>query len=321
MAEEAKAESLLDQYDLQEPDPVAAAPEPTPAITTPEPASRPRNPDGTFASAVPSVTHPDRLIRQARDLGFDAAEVTQLTTAELRELVRDAYAERSSRDTFQAIQQSRQAEPSGSQPVAQPSQQPAPSDDLDFSIDETQYTPEFVETVKNVGKTVHNVLAKKLKALEDQIVALTTHVRGTHEQTMREQIDDGFSQLGKEFENVFGSGAGNTLQKDSPEFIRRMAVLREIEANKKAGPIKQAIQKYAKALFGLQAQPAKRSSAAEPAQTSEQDAWLEAALPRPTQRKVAPEPKGRALAEAAVAKAMRENRQQEEQPSFDEFLP
>lgn len=319
---------LVAEYDLDDdgqfdndlnPDPLlAAAGKPTPAAQTPPPA-RPR--------------HSALVRRLAKELGVKDEDLDVASPEEAERLVAALHEQRQSTRLTNQIE--RTPTPAVAQPAPQPAapqshQEAAPApEEFDLGLSEDEFDPALLAALKKL--TGH--FAAKVAELKQGLAGLTQVEQRRQQQTVAEQIDAGFADLGEDLVGTLGKGGRADLRDGDPALDRRMAVLHSLQRRPGTGTLRQQVAARAKELFGTAAAPAapqpepqappapKRRPVQHPVtgqftgefeeidegQQARQDAWARAGLARPTSREHPPEPKGDRRAAKAVAAFQQSN--------------
>lgn len=318
MPEEQKP-TLAAQYDLEASEPEeavspgaavepAAPSTPSPAATVPE-----RGPDGRFlpkeetgsaaSSSVSPPTHSTRLINQALDLGISDDEIRDTPTDVLDErvyqLTKQVLAEAKANRHQATLQGDKQWD--ANKPIT-PEVTPAVPDDLDLS--EEEFDPRIVKLAR-----IAKALQKRLDEVEKDHAETKAERQEAKRLTIAERIDKAFVK----FAPTLGQGRGIDLHPDSRDYRRRMAVLREVDADKSNRTLEQKIERAHDLLYG-EAKPAQAS--AEPSDREKE--WLESGLARPTHRDATELPAGPKKAERAVANLQREMGKKGENGQIDD---
>lgn len=316
---------LLKRYEVAE-DPDSTPPEPEPPAaatgeadtsgvaspTAASPAAPPSTPASVAATDAPK--HPASLVKRARKLGFDDDDLADLSTDDLRDAVSDRAAARAAEDAAVRVLNAagkpidpvtKRFLPADAQPDA------APKAD-EFSLGMTR---DELEAAGVIGD-LHPVLQKLLAPLAAEIRALKADNAKIVEHVQSRARAEQFDALDREFvkhPHLYGEGSRHDLDPDSPLSRKRLAVIREMEEMATRGeklPFAKAFAKAHAALFGDVAPPApKPEPAAAPKPEANGtpvnrigDKFKNGHALTPTDRVPPPAPKGRARAEAAVAK-------------------
>lgn len=210
-------ESLVDQYavddgehsaaDSPQPSSVPAAQSAAPVASEPPPVSRPRNPDGTFATVqeTPQVRqnepqHPRWLVQQAQDFGFADEDIQSLPTDQLGEIVsRVARSVHKITRENQRAEQTHNPNPPPAAPLTPP---PEEELDLGFSAElgrnatEKDYDTNLMKLFK--------AQQKALKEMRAEVAALRQGEQVRQVETMAERIDRLFSALPDSHKGLFG---------------------------------------------------------------------------------------------------------------------
>jgi hypothetical protein len=280
--------TLLEQYDIGEdvapapPAPIEA--ETPPAETPPAPKTPPKDPaTGKFVKRP----HPDRLLRTAAQIGISTEEIEEASTAELREMVRDATLEKLAQQRSKDIEAAKR-------PPSTPA--PEPAAPVDLGIDESQYDPGLISLIKKQ--------AEEIRQMRAQMGHMGGHIKRQAEESIATRFDAAFD--GMNLEKDLGRGRP---PEDSPEMARRQAIVAEAirlagnqDPNKVIGLLGDAANK----LFKLK--PAK--AAPKPANGATRispEEWAASGMARPTHREGAPELPGKTKAVQKVTEYLRDN--------------
>jgi hypothetical protein len=285
---------------------------------------RPRNPDGTFAPikpvtvvtaaavATPSPPAPERapqyLIEAARDFGLTDDEIDAMPVNVLHKTMfqaqrrMDMVRQQSTRQ--QTIQDGQVRNP---EPV---------KDELDFEIDEENLHPTIAKGLSTL-RTRAKAERDENRALRNEVQALRTRDEQRELNRAAAIYDAAFQGLGEEFEPIIGKGAGRDMDNKTPEYKRRIAILTEAGADPRThtpAQVKAKVKAAADTLFPRTTKTAAADAYAEvtepkkngkaPRITTEE--WNDAALVRPTGRKVDDEPPSEKKAVRNLAAKMRE---------------
>lgn len=336
MAEQAVAATDADQYELGNTDYIIETPD-KPAPPAPIPGEspvidigdRPRNPDGTFkpfkasstvtaaAVAPPEPPAPEMppyyLVEAARDFGYDDAEIQSMHKAGV--LHKTMFM---SQRRMEAVRQqaSRQMLHQDGQ-VRNPEPEPPAQDELDFEVNEEELHPTIAKglsALRNRAKAER----EENKALRAEVTALRTRDEQRELNRAAALYDAAFTALGDEFAPIIGKGAGRDMNSDSAEYKRRIAILTEARADPRQltpAQVKAKVKAAADLLYPRpKAGKAKEDAYAEVAEPRTNgrapristEEWNDAALARPTQRRVDDEPPSEKKAVRNLAAKMRE---------------
>lgn len=156
-------------------------------------------------------------------------------------------------------------------------------------------------------------LVKVFKDQQRQIQELQRQLEGDRRER---QARDHFTRLDRAFSQhatLLGDGPGAEMDRQSPEFQRRLAVIGVLGQLKLPGTLEQQVQRVVTSLFPTAVPSAPSSVARGPsAALAEETAalareWQEAGLARPTGRNPGEPPKGPRAAEAHVARMLRDH--------------
>lgn len=336
-----KEKTLVDEYDLGDVS-FTAGGQPVPVASPAAPAATPA---AAAASPAPALTQPapekpkhnKRTLAMARDFGLSEQEIMDATPDALDDAVyhlnRQAMAGARERSRVDAL--------TGSAPAANPatpaaSQQPAAAKPDDVKIEWGKFKDDSgVErdiTDNDIAPGIVNFckgLVKELNTVKAQLGHVTTHLGRQQAETMGDQIDRVFADLGQPA--LFGTGTRRDIKPDSAEAARRLAVLQAAERLRdQPGSLADKLKKAAVTIFGMAppATPAAEPPARQPSPRdpvtqqfiSPQD-WDAAAVRQPSHREGRPEPKGEAKAVKTAARKLAEmNGEVDAETSIDGFL-
>lgn len=296
-----------------------------PSVSPPEPAasrpSQPRDAAGRFLPPEAQATLPeppkpshDALVQLAIDLGIPAEQARKTPSEILSAGIRGAFAARN--DILRATDRSlgaQSAPATGAEPSPQSLVATLPgataADDVDFGKDEDgnpyegQMIPSLVKIIKDTRKEL-----KELKSAFEQLKTIEIQRQS---ESLGQRVDRQF----KQYEQFLGKGRGVSMDKNSAEYKRRLAVLNLVEQDKSNATLEDKIDRAVSVLYPQASPPASppASTGAEgraaperpaPALSPEQQAWNDAALRRPTQRTIPEEPKGTKRAERSVGQLL-----------------
>lgn len=274
----------------------------------------PRGPDGRFLPRAPEAPpepakpkHSPRLVRMAKDLGMAPEDIDALSADDLENEVYILQRE------LAAVVASNRANNYVKQPEdpLAPDTKPRPANKDEQPKDEFALDlPEFVDAdLANVLKSAFGAQAKRIAELENHVKHLYgAEIRRQHE-TRNQTIDRVFDEFADPA--TFGKGPGARMTADSPEFMRRRALLSVVQLMaKEPGTLEDKMHKVRATLYPTQAKAtATPAPEPEPAPTNGSritpEQWNEAALAQPTHREMR-EPKGERRAVKAVAAKMRD---------------
>lgn len=272
------------------------------AEPTPAPAQQVEaKPAVTEPTPTPAVTHPNHLIQAAKRIGMDESEYRNMNSAELRDsinlLIQTRNEERRLRGNAQSVQQFRNPQTGqfvSPQAAVQPEAAPAPKE---FSLEDAGIDIKALETVEErseLFKTVVKPLFEQLQEVKRQLAEIGTREKRREVETTMEKVDRIFS----ENPALYGKGSGRELDRQSPEFRRRMSVIREMEAIHNANPnipVTDALNQAMTMFNGIMpAAPAPAPVNSDPR------GFAQGTLGVPQNRDAAPAPKGHNAAVSAV---------------------
>lgn len=308
MAEETKPD-LASQYEQEDSsyNPAIDNVNGPPKGETPEP-EKARGEDGRFLPAsepprrgwdgkpLPSETPPQykhsrRLAAMARDMGIPEDEIASTPTEQLDDTVYHLFRQRR-----EMANRNQRTDPDA--PATPAHQEPA-EDHLDLPGAE-DFDPRLTGFLKRQ--------AAELKSLKAQLADTAQREQGRAQESMGDRIDRYFDE--EKDEGRFGKGGRRSLTADSPEFLRRMAVLQAMDKMRE-GTEAQRFKKAMTLIYGS----SKASSSKDPEDELEKRKrdWEEGAVAQPTHRNGAAEPKGVKRAVKTAAAFMRENGMAEDQ--------
>lgn len=298
--------TLADQYEFPD-----TSPEPIPEKSSAVPQQQPKEPPSLGASPSGSVSgKPSKYLTQmAHDLGVPDDQIKGCDNSTLELLVfhlnRQASAVRRESvpaATDRSLGQNKPFIPSETEPIV-----PEEADTL--GINESEYDPGLVKTLKDLKKANKELLAR-LDAIEPNVKTL--HERETHRSNL--SLAQRMDKLFTADSHIFGEGTRADLADDSVELQRRHVLLGVMQ-NLEGSPE----ERYGRAkeiLYGVTSEspvPKKPAPPKNPVNgqfvkplSEAQEKWLNGSLPKPTQR-VTGEPAGVKKAEKTAARIMQEN--------------
>lgn len=285
-------------------------------------------------AASPADSLPPHLLRRARAMGLEAEDLVGMSVEELREELRDIRLERAiaSRAPAPAA--------AAAQALALPAATPQRDEfdrfleSFDLGQDDEEGRP---RTARDLDPGILRLIKHQAQQIDGLRQALDQQTQARQAETMDQWIDRQFERLGASYESVIGKGGRREIAPKSPEYGRRLAILREAQrlAGANASPEDQIrlIPQAAAAIFGtfVAAPPppplnptptAPRNGAngsgvnghgangsGHPNAALEQRRrdWEAGGLARPTQRRGAAEPAGRDKAIKEVAEYLRDS--------------
>lgn len=272
-----------------------------PGDENPEPVEEPQN--GRATSDLPETPAVDpmqqaaahELYRAARSLGFSPAEITAFQSPQQLQAAVAA-----------ASRIARSAQPAPAQkPPTQPQGQPEATED------------EFPEAyLKEQGVDDKVIAAMKrgfeaearARALEAKFNEKFASIEAIEQQRQRQSyfatLDNSFASLGDDYKPVFGEGSGQQMAPNSPELMRRNAVIQiatqQHQQYQAAGyappPFPELLAQAASAMFGVTQQTTQQKQATADRLRAQNGQFL----PRPTSRET-PKPQGDRAAFEAIA--------------------
>lgn len=251
----------------------------------------------TPAPPPPKPAHPSYLTRAAKQVGFDDDEIAGYTTAELKEAVNIVAMTRQQDVKLRDAELSRQRDESG-RFVKEAPEPDAPFTLKDVGIDPADWNE---ETVGIMTKALAPMMAQ-IKELKSELGSVKAREQHRETNSALDQLDKLFSQN----EAVFGVGSREDLDAESPEKVRRNAVIREMAAippNQRT-TMKKDFAKVSKAMFGTLAPPKPVEPVEE--ETPDPKGFLNGHTIVPTARVTKAEPKGVRLAEQNLAARLKQ---------------
>ena len=342
---EPEAVAVIDPYDLGDTDlypkeevrPVDKSSSLEPPETIPAPGATPsrvRDPKtGRFLpqadqapepEPAPASTHPDWLVQQAKDFGFEDDEIAGMDTSALtRQVKRQSRLITKFREEQSAARELQSREVTApTSPVPDVPPATAPADD--FDLKEEDIAPE----IYRVLRSQHDRL-KALEALVPTIKKVDAYQEQRRAESLEQWADRLITQHGDK--TKIGEGPMRSLEANSPAVIFRQTVAAYARrlAGEKAGP-REWIPRIPEALAKLNMAGAPESPP-EPEKPKNgktkngfaPEEWRAAALQQPTHRSGAQELKGDALAVANLERKLREQGQgtgQEDSEIMDTLL-
>lgn len=281
------AQQLSDQYDhdsRDEPEIDAPAQRAAPTGAAPEPpADRPRNADGTFAK-------PAYLVEAAAAAGIPEQHIGEMSAADLRDLVQHRQWMQLAKDVRESLK--------GGSPTA-PKEPPAreSAEDFELRIKGQSEDPE---------SGYDDTLVGELRRMAAEIKAARNEIKGMQQREQTRDTREVLNRLDTLFTGdaaTFGGGATDALDGESPEAVRRQAVILHLQSIPPARrtTLEKDFRRIKAALFG-DAKPAPDSqpSNGHNRLTAGQQRWLDGGLERPSARTAPPEPKGPGRAAKAM---------------------
>jgi hypothetical protein len=276
--------------------------------------------------------HSRRLLREATEFGIPQEEIDATPTEELDEKVylmrREALAwarQQGQREILDAIKSPSHASsgtappepgvPGGTSAHGSAPAPGGPGEEITLTANDADYDADLVAGIKKYLRQ-H---ADEMKALRDQLSQLHAAEGRRQQDTLTQQVDRAFADLGPGYEPYFGKGSVSDI--DEAALARRKALLTHVELAMKGKPgtLPKKIAEAAKLLYPVQGggspaaeygagvQPAPRTPTPAPDPLAgEKERWAGAGLAHPTHRE-APAEKGEAKAVQTAANFMREN--------------
>lgn len=275
------APSLVDRYEYGEPRaevPAAPAPE------TPAP-EKVRDEKGRFVKPAEAPKVSPVLAKAALALGLTEEDIAGSDPGEIR-------------DAITALQMNRlheQRQPVRDLVETTPSQAREP-----------QLSPDLDEGLTAVIRSLQAEVASLKKSLVEEI----GKVRGERQaETVANRADRAFRKHAK----ILGEGDRDDIDRNSPEFARRRAVLGMVAGMTGSGSFESKVDKAVTTLFGGSGGVgAKAPTSSEETASAERggytpEQWLDAGLSAPTHQVSSERPQGRERAIEAVEQHQREN--------------
>lgn len=318
--------SLLDDYVLDEDDlgsasSVAVASEPVAAQANPAPPAPP--------------SHPHYLIENALELGLSQQDIDRTPTDRLSEVVFHTH-----KAMLREMREQRRADvvqAAKDQPPPAPAQASTgvvpPEEAIDLGIpNEDDFAPELLGMLKRVVGGIR----KELAEVKGQLAGYQQREFAREAETNADMADRVFAR----YKHALGDKGRRDLTADSPEYQRRMAVIRNVAADTSNLPLEAKLDKHAALLFGAggsSPEPARATPVQPPApsrkvrpqrpdgtfmsdaEIADLERWNSGATARPTARVGAPEPNGEAKAKQSVEDFFRERGEGEGEEDLDQF--
>ncbi len=289
---------LLDEFPV-DPDTVNESD----SVPEPEPATSP----------VPDAPKPPSwLLRAARQVGLDDAEIAGMDPAELRSAVDTLARTRETTRQEQANDQTARArDPETGRFLPVSPAEPAadkPFDIKDFGVDPSKWTDGDAETI---ATDILKAVSGKFEQLRRDFDELKGREAAREQNAQFDRLD----RLFAEDAATYGKGTRHGLKPGTPEAIRRQSVIAAMGQIKKANPgltLEDTFAEASQALFGLKRQ--------EPAD-ADPKGFLNGHLARPTVRETKPPPKGTRLATANLANRLSTMKAVEPDTEFDDLPP
>jgi len=271
-----------------------------PGDENPEPVEEPKT---TLTSDLPETPAVDpmqqaaahELYRAARSLGFSPAEITAFQSPQqLQAAV--AAASRIARSAQPAP-----AQKAPTQPQAQPE---ATEDEFPEAYLKEQGVDDKVIAAMKRGFEAE----ARARALEAKFNEKFASIEAIEQQRQRQSyfatLDNSFASLGDDYKPVFGEGSGQQMAPNSPELMRRNAVIQiatqQHQQYQAAGcappPFPELLAQAASAMFGVTQQTTQQKQATAERLRAQNGQFL----PRPTSRET-PKPQGDRAAFEAIA--------------------
>lgn len=251
--------------------------------------------------------HPAYLVRSAKNVGFDDAEIESYTTAELNEAVKIVAMTRQQDVRERQVLEGVQRGPDGKFVKKEAEPEPVPEFRLEeLGVKEEEWDDNAKEVMRSVAKPLLQQL-KSLKAeLEEKLGAIDAREKQREVNAHLDRLDQRFVENA----DLFGEGKRTKLDPDSDEFSRRIAVANEIgriaQANKGI-EFDEAFDRAVKRLGFTAPKPApKVEPVEEPEVVKDPYGYANGSTVKPTVRETKPPPKGTKAAIAHVAAALKE---------------
>ena len=259
-------------------------------------------------------THSPSLARRAKEMGFTDEEIASYDSETLDEMVwklRDKAQPRVEQPTLQKS--------NVEQPPAPP---PEPEEDPYAWLDDKMF-PEYASNIKKaIKKSISEATAElreELKAAKAELAQVTSHLDRQATETVHQQIDRTFNEMGPAWTKVLGKGTIGEVGK--AQKTTRNAIVSHAQqlAKQNGGTITSHLKAAAQALYGqfvadepeTPKKPAQRRVSREEIDVDAEiegldDEWENAGLHRPTNRRQPELPKGRERAMRRVSERFRE---------------
>lgn len=292
-------EALAAEYDVGDRGETPASPI-TPEISSDVPQ------EPVVTPAPPSVpTHPRWLLNMALDQGFSDDEIREIPTDQLGEMVHRIHANvrrvSEQRQQAEGVEQSRRPQ----QQQVQQQREPTIEDEIDLGDPERDgFTPEMVALLKRATA----IPLARVKQLEAQLGQLMQYQQNKEAEARFQLIDRVIEGFGPQYVKHFGKGNGQRVKATDPQAFQKRLKLVKIAASilDEHGGLEPAMQEAVK-LFPIDQespqQPQESDVPQAPAQTQQQ-AWNQGGIAKPTQRQPVHEPPGRERAIKNVSRTL-----------------
>lgn len=285
----------------------------------------------TDTVSVQKPSHPKWLMTAAKNAGVPSEEIESLSSDDLKEAVAVAAAANSAKavaadvnrviqnrdpQTGQFISGPRHDETQVQQDV-QPTQKPTPPKEVtleSLGIDPTQWddTTPASKIALDIAKGIIGHIGK------DSLQARIDAIEGEFRNRAANETFDKLDQLFVSKKGIFGGDSRFDMDKSSPEFIRRQAVIDQMAKMRSANPslpMKACFDKVTSAMFGsLDPRPEQKP---DPAIAE----YASGVTTQPTVRNTKPAPKGTKAAENAVQNFLAAKEERSGEPSEFDDLP
>lgn len=315
--EEAGA-ALLEKFDMAEDDS-------TPIPAHSQPKVETESVPVEVAEEKPKAKHAAWLSRAAKNAGLEDSEVNELSSDDLKEAIFIAGQRRAEDNAQQRVNAAGRpydhatgrllpSETAPEAPAAKVTDTPFSLKDV--GIDEKEladFDPALTKNLTGMAKSLYEQnkqLSERIKQLEDGVGEIG---KREHLRTLNATYDK-LDQMFTENETTFGKGVRTKLKNDSPEFARRLAVIKEMDRLRSMNPnlsVEETFEKASSALFPSQPKE-------EP--VKDPHGFSNGKILTPTSRRTVAPPKGKAAAEANV-EAILKQRAASQTSSEDEDLP
>ena len=260
----------------------ASNPEPAPVVESAADAPA-RDPDtGRFLPT--KHTHSRRLTQMALDLGLSKQYVDETPSDQLDDVVYHL-----NRKVIDLHDQFRRETPRDDYRQQQAAVPPPPEA-------EPELDPDVHPSISGKFGRVDKKLSR-IDALEREVETLRQREQVRENQSWADRADGVFAKLDPGY---WGTGAGNTLQGTSAEFLRRKDAFIAARASDEPGSFEDKLRRVCE-----RANPPPAPAAVQ-AKTYTPEEYAQAGVARPTRRNGAPEPKGRISAIREIDRMLKE---------------
>lgn len=248
----------------------------------------------------PKISHPRWVERAAIEQGFTDQDIEETPTEALQQRIY-ANSQRQAHEARQAAISSDVAGAARRQAAPEPVVNPEPEEDELLSEDD--WDPKFVK------KWNDRVRRDKER---DQEIAELKAAAGQFRSSQAATTQQRFEAMFAKYPNLYGQGASHLLPANSPDLLRRQAVMSQIQLIVQGGRATTPETDFDLVhggLFGALAAspPPPAAPPVDPTRKEFADAYANGGLARPTQRNSLPLPKGRAAAISALNNLRKEH--------------